>query len=70
MSIYYILGMEITGVKYRAMIGSLLQAPWAVGYALLALLAYFCKSWKTIQVRSWTAFALTFCCSGRFSWLL
>ena len=33
------------------MIGSLLQAPWAVGYALLALLAYFCKSWKVIQVR-------------------
>ncbi|CAJ0581436.1 unnamed protein product, partial [Mesorhabditis spiculigera] len=45
----YILCMEITGVKYRSMIGSLLQAPWAVGYALLALLAYFCKSWKTIQ---------------------
>ncbi|CAJ0917626.1 unnamed protein product, partial [Mesorhabditis belari] len=54
----YILCMEITGVKYRAMIGSLLQAPWAVGYALLALLAYFCKSWKTIQT---IAAGLHFC---------
>lgn len=32
------------------MIGSLLQAPWAVGYATLALIAYFCKSWQYIQV--------------------
>ena len=27
----YILCMEITGMHYRAMVGSLLQAPWAVG---------------------------------------
>lgn len=43
--------MEITGTKYRAMVGSLLQAPWAVGYATLALIAYFSKSWQYIQVR-------------------
>jgi len=46
----YILCMEITGMHYRAMVGSLLQAPWAVGYALLALIAYFCKSWQSIQL--------------------
>ncbi|CAI5442413.1 unnamed protein product [Caenorhabditis angaria] len=46
----YTLCMEITGTKYRAMVGSMLQAPWAVGYALLALIAYLTKSWKTIQV--------------------
>uniref|UniRef100_A0AC34FQ48 Major facilitator superfamily (MFS) profile domain-containing protein n=1 Tax=Panagrolaimus sp. ES5 TaxID=591445 RepID=A0AC34FQ48_9BILA len=46
----YILCMEITGTHYRAMVGSLLQAPWAVGYALLALIAYFCKSWHYIQL--------------------
>lgn len=32
------------------MVGSMLQAPWALGYALLALIAYLTKSWKTIQV--------------------
>ncbi|CAB3403753.1 unnamed protein product [Caenorhabditis bovis] len=46
----YTLCMEITGMKYRAMVGSMLQAPWALGYALLALMAYLTKSWKTIQV--------------------
>ena len=28
----YIMCMEWTGVKYRSMVGSLLQAPWSVGY--------------------------------------
>ncbi|CAD6194968.1 unnamed protein product [Caenorhabditis auriculariae] len=46
----YTLCMEITGTRYRAMVGSMLQVPWAVGYALLALIAYLTKSWKTIQV--------------------
>lgn len=46
----YVLCMEITGTKYRAMVGSLLQAPWAVGYAFLALVAYLTKSWQTIQL--------------------
>ncbi|PAV63340.1 hypothetical protein WR25_25462 [Diploscapter pachys] len=45
----YVLCMEITGVKYRSIIGSLLQAPWACGYAVLALLAYLTKSWTTIH---------------------
>jgi small-conductance mechanosensitive channel len=42
--------MEITGVKYRSLVGSLLQAPWALGYAFLALVAYLCKSWVKIQL--------------------
>lgn len=46
----YVLCMEITGIKYRSMVGSLLQAPWAVGYTLLALIAYLAKDWKTIQM--------------------
>ncbi|GMR35448.1 hypothetical protein PMAYCL1PPCAC_05643 [Pristionchus mayeri] len=46
----YVLCMEITGIKYRSMVGSLLQAPWAVGYTLLALIAYLCKNWKIIQM--------------------
>ncbi|KAF8360290.1 hypothetical protein PRIPAC_87213 [Pristionchus pacificus] len=46
----YVLCMEITGIKYRSMVGSLLQAPWAVGYTLLALVAYLCKNWKVIQI--------------------
>ncbi|CEF59994.1 Solute carrier family 22 member 13 [Strongyloides ratti] len=46
----YILCMEVTGTRYRAMVGSLLQAPWAVGYAMLALIAYYCKSWQHVQL--------------------
>lgn len=38
------------GTPYRAMVGSMLQVPWAMGYALLALIAYLSKSWKTVQV--------------------
>uniref|UniRef100_A0A1I7XTJ4 MFS domain-containing protein n=1 Tax=Heterorhabditis bacteriophora TaxID=37862 RepID=A0A1I7XTJ4_HETBA len=48
----YVLCMEITGVKYRSIVGSLLQAPWACGYAFLALIAYLTKSWTTIHVRN------------------
>jgi len=47
----YTLCMEITGRRYRAMVGSMLQVPWAMGYALLALVAYISKSWKAVQVR-------------------
>lgn len=41
---------QYSGVKYRSITGSLLQAPWACGYAFLALVAYLSKSWYTIQV--------------------
>lgn len=46
----YVLCMEITGVKYRSIVGSLLQAPWACGYAFLALIAYQTKSWTSIHM--------------------
>uniref|UniRef100_A0A915NVG3 MFS domain-containing protein n=1 Tax=Meloidogyne floridensis TaxID=298350 RepID=A0A915NVG3_9BILA len=42
--------MEITGVQYRSIVGSLLQAPWACGYAFLALVAYIFRSWTSIQL--------------------
>uniref|UniRef100_A0A7E4ZV15 MFS domain-containing protein n=1 Tax=Panagrellus redivivus TaxID=6233 RepID=A0A7E4ZV15_PANRE len=58
----YILCMEITGTHYRAMVGSLLQAPWAVGYALLALIAYFCKSWHYIQLITAILHTGAICC--------
>jgi len=60
----YVLCMEITGTRYRAMVGSLLQAPWAVGYATLALIAYFCKSWQNIQVLNKYLFAQIIVLSG------
>lgn len=40
----------LAGVRYRSIVGSLLQAPWALGYALLAFVAYLTKSWDTIQM--------------------
>ncbi|VDM44511.1 unnamed protein product [Toxocara canis] len=43
----YVMCMEITG---SSIVGSLLQAPWACGYAFLALVAYISKSWYTIQL--------------------
>ncbi|CAJ0586591.1 unnamed protein product, partial [Mesorhabditis spiculigera] len=46
----YVLCMEITGVRYRSIVGSLLQAPWACGYALLALVACLTKSWTAIHM--------------------
>lgn len=57
----YVLCMEITGTRYRAMVGSLLQAPWAVGYAMLALIAYFCKSWQNIQLITAALHTLSIC---------
>lgn len=42
--------LSSSGVRYRSIVGSLLQAPWALGYALLALVAYLSKSWDTIQM--------------------
>uniref|UniRef100_A0A915D7Q0 Major facilitator superfamily (MFS) profile domain-containing protein n=1 Tax=Ditylenchus dipsaci TaxID=166011 RepID=A0A915D7Q0_9BILA len=46
----YVFCMEITGMQYRSIVGSLLQAPWACGYAFLALVAYTLKSWVSIQM--------------------
>ncbi|KAL7080351.1 hypothetical protein ACQ4LE_000392 [Meloidogyne hapla] len=46
----YVYCMEITGVQYRSIVGSLLQAPWACGYAFLALVAYLFRSWTSIQL--------------------
>uniref|UniRef100_A0A1I8BBX6 MFS domain-containing protein n=1 Tax=Meloidogyne hapla TaxID=6305 RepID=A0A1I8BBX6_MELHA len=57
----YVLCMEITGTRYRAMVGSLLQAPWAVGYATLALIAYFCKSWQNIQLITAALHTISIC---------
>jgi hypothetical protein len=37
-------------MQYRSIVGSLLQAPWACGYAFLALVAYICRSWTSIQL--------------------
>ncbi|CAK5074564.1 unnamed protein product [Meloidogyne enterolobii] len=45
----YVYCMEIT-VQYRSIVGSLLQAPWACGYAFLALVAYIFRSWTSIQL--------------------
>uniref|UniRef100_A0A0N5BH46 MFS domain-containing protein n=1 Tax=Strongyloides papillosus TaxID=174720 RepID=A0A0N5BH46_STREA len=45
----YILCMEVTGVKYRAIVGCLLQIPWALGYILLTFMAYISRSWIFIQ---------------------
>ncbi|EFO89839.1 CRE-OCT-2 protein [Caenorhabditis remanei] len=46
----YVLCMEVTGTKYRSIVGSLIQAPWACGYAFLALIAYLTKSWTMIHL--------------------
>uniref|UniRef100_A0A915K3F8 Major facilitator superfamily (MFS) profile domain-containing protein n=1 Tax=Romanomermis culicivorax TaxID=13658 RepID=A0A915K3F8_ROMCU len=55
----YVLCMEITGTKHRASVGSFLQLPWAIGYTLLALVAYLTKSWRTIQIITAIAHTVT-----------
>ncbi|GMT14523.1 hypothetical protein PFISCL1PPCAC_5820, partial [Pristionchus fissidentatus] len=51
----YVYCMEITGTEYRSIVGSLMHAPWALGYSLLALLGYTTKSWAAIH--GFTVFA-------------
>lgn len=45
-----VLNFAFAGKEYRSIVGSLLQAPWACGYAFLALVAYLTKSWTAIHV--------------------
>ncbi|CEF70921.1 Solute carrier family 22 member 13 [Strongyloides ratti] len=45
----YILFMEITGNKYRSIVGCIQQIPWAIGYIFLTILAYITRSWLMIH---------------------
>ncbi|KAK6027543.1 hypothetical protein OSTOST_06423 [Ostertagia ostertagi] len=60
----YVLCMEITGKEYRSIVGSLLQAPWACGYAFLALRYYDRTTQKMCHGNEERKFT-KFCWSGR-----
>uniref|UniRef100_A0AC35U002 CYRIA-B_Rac1-bd domain-containing protein n=1 Tax=Rhabditophanes sp. KR3021 TaxID=114890 RepID=A0AC35U002_9BILA len=45
----YVLCMELSGIKYRSMMGILLQIPSAIGYLLLAFLGHSTRSWPTVH---------------------
>ena len=41
---------EICGPKYRTYFGILTQFPFGIGAALLPIIAYFIRSWKSLQL--------------------
>uniref|UniRef100_A0AAF5I300 Major facilitator superfamily (MFS) profile domain-containing protein n=3 Tax=Strongyloides stercoralis TaxID=6248 RepID=A0AAF5I300_STRER len=45
----YVLFMEITGTKYRSIVGCIQHVPWAIGYILLTFLAFLTRSWIIIH---------------------
>jgi OCT family organic cation transporter-like MFS transporter 4/5 len=46
----FVLVTEICGPKYRTYFGILTQFPFGIGAALLPIIAYFIRSWKSLQL--------------------
>ncbi|XP_021963061.2 organic cation transporter protein [Folsomia candida] len=46
----FVLVMEHADIKYRALLGMLEQIPFAIGYMILPLLAYFIRDWAMLQL--------------------
>ena len=46
----YALIMEVIGTSKRSSVGMAIQAMFSVGFALLALLAYVFRGWRTLVV--------------------
>uniref|UniRef100_A0A0N5AXT5 MFS domain-containing protein n=1 Tax=Syphacia muris TaxID=451379 RepID=A0A0N5AXT5_9BILA len=46
----YVLCIEVTGIRYRAAFGSMLQAPWVLGCLFVTLTAYISRSWRKVQL--------------------
>lgn len=46
----FVLVTEICGPKFRAPFGILTQFPFGIGAAMLPLVAYFIREWKTLQL--------------------
>lgn len=42
--------MEHSDIKYRALLGILEQIPFAIGYMILPMLAYFIRDWSMLQL--------------------
>ena len=48
--LYFFSVTEICGPKYRTYFGILTQFPFGIGAALLPIIAYFIRSWQSLQL--------------------
>ncbi|KAK9884743.1 hypothetical protein WA026_007591 [Henosepilachna vigintioctopunctata] len=46
MVVSFVMCLEIVGGKWRAIIPILIQAPFGIGYSLMAVFAYFIRNWR------------------------
>ncbi|XP_071955281.1 organic cation transporter protein-like isoform X2 [Antedon mediterranea] len=46
----FIIATELVGLKWRTIAGTMIQVYWAVGIILMALLAYFIRDWRKLQI--------------------
>lgn len=42
--------MELVGSKRKTLIGNLVQIPFAIGEAIVGLIAFGIRDWKTLQI--------------------
>ena len=55
----YTMTVEMVGPKWKTFVGNATQIPFAIGEAIVSLIAMFCTDWKIFQiVSSVPAFAL------------
>ena len=43
-------GTEFVGSEYRAMAGTVIACFFSVGYMILAVIAYFIRDWRNLQL--------------------
>ena len=48
----YVLSMEIIGTSYRSFAGMVFHVFFALGYPVLALMAYYIRGWQTLCITS------------------
>ena len=48
----YVLSMEIIGTSYRSFAGMVFHVFFALGYPMLALMAYYIRDWRTLSITS------------------
>lgn len=50
MIVSFVMCMEVVGGKWRTIVGILYQIPFGIGNAMMAILAYFIRDWRYLQL--------------------